>query len=233
MIKKRIYKENENTDNKNNENNDNTNYINIYDENLADFIQKINKIKIENNIRVNITDITKDDNFINYLINRRLNKCIKKYLYCESSLHIAAFMFKFDNTLHNKNSIIGENSFRCVNGSNKVTIHAEMDALNKLKIMIRLKKIKKAKMDLIVIRINKNGNLCESAPCFHCTQQLLNNDLVIIDKLYYSTIYGNIICIKFDDWVKYGKHHISKGWKWCDRANNQNCLNNISNMNLQ
>jgi len=196
-------------------------YVNIYneDENEESFIDKINKIKERSNIRINITNITKDNNFISYLINRRLNKCIKGCSCNDTALHIAAFMIKFDDSIHCNNTIIGENSFRYLNNNNKVSVHAEMDALKKLFIMKKMRRVKKTKMDLVVIRINKNGKLCESAPCYHCTQELLKNNLIVIDKLYYSTIYGNIVCIKFDDWITHGLPHISKGWKYslkCD-----------------
>ena len=72
-------------------------------------------------------------------------------------------------------------------------------------------------MNLVVIRVNKLGNLCESAPCFHCTQELENNNHVQINKLYYSRSDGSITCIKFSDWVNSGTSHISKGWKWLAR----------------
>ena len=196
-------------------------YINIYKDgdDEESFIDKINKIKEKNNIRISITNITKDNNFISYLINRRLNKCIKGCSCNDTALHIAAFMIKFDDSIHSNNTIIGENSFRYLNNNNKVSIHAEMDALNKLFIMKKMRRVKKTKMDLVVIRINRNGKLCESAPCYHCTQELLKNNLIVIDKLYYSTVYGNIICIKFDDWIKYGLPQISKGWKYTLKNN--------------
>ena len=196
-------------------------YINIYKDgdDEESFIYKINKIKEKNNIRISITNITKDNNFISYLINRRLNKCIKGCSCNDTALHIAAFMIKFDDSIHSNNTIIGENSFRYLNNNNKVSIHAEMDALNKLFIMKKMRRVKKTKMDLVVIRINRNGKLCESAPCYHCTQELLKNNLIVIDKLYYSTVYGNIICIKFDDWIKYGLPQISKGWKYTLKNN--------------
>ena len=208
-------------------------YVNIYneDEDEESFIDKINKIKEKNNIRISITNITKDNNFISYLINRRLNKCIKGCSCNDTALHIAAFMIKFDNSIHSNNTIIGENSFRYLNGcNNKVSIHAEMDALNKLFIMKKMRRVKKTKMDLVVIRINRNGKLCESAPCYHCTQELLKNNLIVIDKLYYSTIYGNIVCIKFDDWIKYGLPHISKGWKYSLKNNEDKNYVNVASL---
>ncbi len=97
-----------------------------------------------------------------------------------------------------------------------------MDALNKVKGLLKCQKIKKTRMNLVVLRINKSGELCESAPCFHCTKELMNNnEYVQIDKLYYSKSNGNIRCVKFNDWFCYGTSHVSKGWKWL-RKNNSN-----------
>ena len=108
---------------------------------------------------------------------------------------------------------MGENSDKPLYSNNKIKTHAEMEALNKVKGLLKYQKIKKNKMNLIVIRVNKLGNLCESAPCFHCTQELANNNHVQINKLYYSRSDGSITCIKFSDWVNSGTSHISKGWK--------------------
>lgn len=94
-----------------------------------------------------------------------------------------------------------------------------MDALNKVKGLLKCHKIKKNKMNLVVIRVNKLGELCESAPCYHCTKELATNNHVQIDKLYYSKSDGSIICVKFTDWVNFGTSHISKGWKWLSKNN--------------
>lgn len=100
-----------------------------------------------------------------------------------------------------------------------MTTHAEMDALRKFEELIRIKKIKKkSKMDLIVIRVNKSGNLAESAPCYHCTKEL-NNANITINKLYFSRSDGTITCVKFSDWVINGTAHVSKGWKWLSSLN--------------
>ena len=103
-----------------------------------------------------------------------------------------------------------------------------MDALNKAKGLIRCKKLKKNKMNLIVLRINKIGNLCESAPCYHCTRELSQNDTILIDKLYFSRADGTITCVKFDEWVNSECCHVTKGFKWLQRLNNyKNCKNNL------
>ena len=100
--------------------------------------------------------------------------------------------------MRNGLAIIGENSSKPLYTNSKIQTHAEMDALNKVNYLLKCKKIKKTKMDLIVLRVNKSGNLCESAPCFHCTKQLFENKSIKIEKLYYSTSSGNIKCVKFN-----------------------------------
>ncbi len=94
-----------------------------------------------------------------------------------------------------------------------------MDALNKARGLLRCGKIKKNKMNLIVLRVNKLGDLCESAPCFHCTKELSENEEIQIDKLYFSKSDQSITCIKFNKWVKCGKSNMSKGWKWLQQNN--------------
>ena len=120
----------------------------------------------------------------------------------------------------NGKAVIGENSDKPLYSNSKIKTHAEMDALNRAKGLLRCKKMKKNKMHLIVLRINKNGELCESAPCFHCTKELSENNFVQIDKLYFSRAGGSITCVKFDEWVNSGTSHVSKGWKWLQRKNN-------------
>lgn len=109
--------------------------------------------------------------------------------------------------------VIGENSDKPLYSNKKIKTHAEMDALNKVKGLIKCQKIKKNKMNLVVIRVSKLGNLCESAPCFHCTQELTNNNHIQINKLYFSRADGSITCVKFNNWVNCGTSHVSKGWK--------------------
>ncbi len=119
----------------------------------------------------------------------------------------------------NGKAVTGENSSNPLYSNSKIKTHAEMDALNRVKNLLRCKKIKKNRMNLVVLRINKTGELCESAPCFHCTKELAENNFVQIDKLYYSRAGGLITCIKFDDWVNCGTSHISKGWRWIKKNN--------------
>ena len=161
-----------------------------------------------------LSEFNKESPFINMLINRRIRFCD-----LGPSCHIAAFVpdlgieNKFLNWAFGKFAI-GENSERVRFGNNRLSTHAEMDALKKLDNLIRVKRCKKQKMDLVVIRVNKSGKLCESAPCFHCTKELQNSKVVTINKLYFSRWDGTITCIKFSEWIKNEKFHVSKGWKW-------------------
>lgn len=161
-----------------------------------------------------VSEFNKDSPFINMLINRRIRFCD-----LGPSCHIAAFVpdlgieNKFSNWAFGKFAI-GENSERFRFGNNRLSTHAEMDALKKLDNLIRVRKCKKQQMDLVVIRINKSGNLCESAPCYHCTRELQNSKVVTINKLYFSRWDGTITCIKFSEWMKNENFHVSKGWKW-------------------
>ncbi len=97
-----------------------------------------------------------------------------------------------------------------------------MDAMKNLDNYNRCKQIKRERYNLVVLRVNKSGNLCESAPCYHCTQELNKNKNIMIDKLYYSRADGSITCIKFKEWVENGNFHISKGWRWLKTKDKNN-----------
>ncbi len=176
--------------------------------------------KLYNNTIGKTSNLTKETPFISFLIDKRI-----KFCHLGASSHIAAFIPTSINltTLFgqfgNSNAIIGENSNKPLYSNTKIKTHAEMEALEKAKGLLRCKRIKKNKMNLIVIRINKMGELCESAPCFHCTKKLCENNFIQISKLYYSRYDGSITCVKFDDWARDGNHSVSKGWKWLEKNN--------------
>jgi hypothetical protein len=161
-----------------------------------------------------VSEFNKDSPFINMLINKRIRACDRG-----PSCHIASFVQdlgmenKFMNWAWGKLAI-GENSERMRFGNDRLSTHAEMDALKKLDGLIRVQKCKRQKMDLVVIRVNKTGNLCESAPCYHCTKELERTKVVSINKLYFSRSDGTITCVKFSVWLKNKNLHISKGWRW-------------------
>jgi cytidine deaminase len=72
------------------------------------------------------------------------------------------------------------------------SIHAEHDAINNLPALPKNKKLKK--VELLVIRSSKTGVLGMSKPCEHCLQiiKLASDKGYYINKVYYSTIDGNI-----------------------------------------
>lgn len=87
------------------------------------------------------------------------------------------------------------------------SLHAEIDAYSKIK---GYKNISK-KLDLLVIRITKGGNLAESRPCFHCIDILAKSYLNICD-VYYSTAEGTIVCETFKSLVANSTVHVTKGF---------------------
>ena len=141
-----------------------------------------------------------------------------------SSNHIAVLIPNKDCFENNFNSSIitkGINSDKTKFGNINIRTHAEMDVLKKIHNMFKCGKQKKRiRMSLLVLRINRNGDLCESAPCQHCTSQLSRSKDLLIDKIYFSTDSGNIVCTKFCDWVCMDDHHVTKGWKKLERINN-------------
>lgn len=118
---------------------------------------------------------------------------------------------------------IGQNSDRSPCSNSKIKTHAEIDALRKINNLIRNKKIKQRnKVDLLVLRVNKLGNLCQSAPCLHCSKELTNS-YITIDKLYFSTTEGTIKYMKFDDWISNPDLHMtSSGWRHCGKCSQFN-----------
>ena len=81
---------------------------------------------------------------------------------------------------------IGYNHTRCYHTD--CTTHAEMDAIDKLK--IREKKKKLYEVSIMVIRVNNSGDLCSSKPCDKCLHYM--NTIAVkkgykIKKIYYST----------------------------------------------
>jgi deoxycytidylate deaminase len=94
--------------------------------------------------------------------------------------------------LHSKCKIAeGTNNF--IENKTCTTIHAEMNALAK----IQKWKVCPTNIDLIVIKIKKNGDIGNAKPCNHCIQ-ILSQSKIKINNVYYSTtnINTNINIIK-------------------------------------
>ena len=63
------------------------------------------------------------------------------------------------------------------------------------------------KNDLIVIRINKQGDLVSSRPCYNCLEMM---KAVNIKKVYYSDNDGNIICENVKDMISINASSVTK-----------------------
>jgi len=81
------------------------------------------------------------------------------------------------------------------------TIHAEDDAMQKLpQNKKRLKRV-----NLMVIRANIGGTVGNSRPCIKCTDILFKKLPLrgyILDKLYYTSKGGELVCEKFSRFVQ-------------------------------
>lgn len=72
------------------------------------------------------------------------------------------------------------------------SIHAEVNALNKLKKKILARGYRKREnFDLMVLRVSPKGKLCSSKPCLHCTTYLINTP-INIKNIFYSTTEGTM-----------------------------------------
>ena len=77
---------------------------------------------------------------------------------------------------------------------NEAGIHAEHDAINKLKPLKRNKKFEP--INILVIRFSKNNKLQNSKPCANCIQTmkiLPERKGYRIKNIYYSNDSGNIV----------------------------------------
>lgn len=109
---------------------------------------------------------------------------------------------------------MGENSTRQARNGCCYGLHAEMDAIRKLP-PIPLK-AKKKKINLIVIRIDRFGNLRNSGPCFKCIQYMQRLNLTTsykIENVYYSDQDGNIVVIKLADLIDQENKHVSYAFR--------------------
>ena len=67
--------------------------------------------------------------------------------------------------------------------------HAERDAILKIEKLIKNNYLKSNKsvlrVNVIVLRVNGNNELCESAPCENCTKALSKCKYIKINKLFF------------------------------------------------
>lgn len=84
--------------------------------------------------------------------------------------------------------------------------HAEIDALCKINTKINIPK----KVDIIVVRITRSGQLANSRPCLHCIESLEKSNLNI-RYVYYSTTERTFAKEKFADMKSSPLTYISSG----------------------
>lgn len=80
-----------------------------------------------------------------------------------------------------------------ING-NEAGVHAERDAINKLKPLVRKNHLES--IDLLVIRMSKHNKLLNSKPCANCIENMKNlpkKKGYNLKNIYYSDENGDII----------------------------------------
>ena len=95
-------------------------------------------------------------------------------------------------------------------GCNSVSIHAEHDAINKLKPLMRKRHLQQ--VDILVIRFNKTNHLQNSRPCANCVEKLRVMPRMKgykVKHVYYSDHNGSIVKIKLNDLIL-GEQHYSR-----------------------
>lgn len=103
--------------------------------------------------------------------------------------------YKGKNAISKKANILsyGFNSMGDVNGKTP-GIHAEHDAINRLKPLYRKKNLQN--INILVIRLSKNNKLQNSKPCANCIENmriLPEKKGYKIKNIYYSSDNGDII----------------------------------------
>ncbi len=81
---------------------------------------------------------------------------------------------------------------RKIFGCHVPSVHAEVSVIHKL----CNHKHKHSKLTLIVVRYNRQGNLCNSKPCYYCADLMKK---IGINKVIYSDNDGNLVTIKVKD----------------------------------
>ena len=105
---------------------------------------------------------------------------------------------------------MGENSVREARSGCRYCLHAEMDAIRRLPPLKQ--KSHKRNITLLVIRIDRLGNLKNSAPCFKCLEYINRVNHMTsykIKTICYSDENGNIAIKKLDDLLNAQVKHVS------------------------
>lgn len=141
-----------------------------------------------------------------------INKGLIKSNLCKCNLsnHIACIFYKKNNNFFK--IFTGINNYIHIN-KNQCTIHAEIAALNKLKI---LKTNKFKKINLLVIKVSNTGKIGNSKPCIKCIEKMNNLPIskgYCIKNIYYSNENGNIIKNKIKNLIDDDNKHLSRYYK--------------------
>lgn len=115
--------------------------------------------------------------------------------------------------VHNSIIVTGFNKYTNNNKFSN-TVHAEIDALFKMKNLVKNDK-KINSVDLLIIRLsNYNNSLKNSKPCHHCINYIKKyneiNKKIAINRIYYSNECGDIV---HESIVNLKNNHISSAYK--------------------
>ena len=131
----------------------------------------------------------------------------------EIDISHALYLGYVTNANNIKNMIIGENSSREAYSGCCYNTHAEMNAIGKLPPVYDNKK---RKIYIVVIRIDKNGNLKNSAPCSKCVEHMLRLNgwgSYNLKDIYYSNEDGNIIKTSLKDLETNENNYVSSRFR--------------------
>jgi hypothetical protein len=134
----------------------------------------------------------------------------EKYKPCNAGGHSQHCSVIFKGKLDDKDVLCyGQNKFT----SKGTSIHAEEDVINKLKPKKRSNLIS---VDMLVIKVKRDGTLSNSLPCVHCLRTIADMPVVKgykINKVYYSNDNGDIECQKLHDLINSNNLHVSSYYR--------------------
>lgn len=123
------------------------------------------------------------------------------------------FSRRYRYDINDTTIIIGENTDRRAYCSIPIGTHAEIDALQKMKYIIKKRK-RIETLSMMVIRFTKAGQMRYARPCYHCIKQLMQAKFLRIKDIYYSDVNGAISCEKICDMLDSPRTVISSGYKF-------------------
>ena len=111
-----------------------------------------------------------------------------------------------------KNAVVGTNSFRKINKGSCCSRHAEVDAM----LHLQFRRGPLLTISLLVIRVNRHGELKSSRPCFDCLNRLrcLYKRGYNLCHIYYSDHDGTIVKAKFLDLLLDQQQHVTRGFRY-------------------